>query len=212
MSDAVPPPPPRPLDRARAMPWLLKYEALRLLALPIIRLRFALHGVQWGSGWRVFGMPIIQKHRGSQIVVGEGVVMRSWRGSNPLVPRQPVVLSTRSADAVIQIGNGTGLTGTVIVAEERVDIGRDVFIGANATLVDTDFHPLRADRRRLAPSDGRHRPIVVEDEVFIGMGAIILKGVRVGARSVVGAGSVVAADVPPDTVVAGNPARVVRHL
>ena len=55
-------------------------------------------------------------------------------------------------------------------------------------------------------------PIVVEDDVLIGANCIILKGVRIGARSVVGAGSVVTRDVPPDTVVAGNPAVVIKKL
>ena len=86
-------------------------------------------------------------------------------------------------------------------------------IGANSILIDTDSHSLDYRMRRSPSTDGgKTMPIVVEDDVLIGANCIILKGVRIGARSVVGAGSVVTRDVPPDTVVAGNPAVVIKKL
>ncbi len=196
------------IDRPTAV-WL---EISRILALPWIRAGFALHGVKWNAGWRVFGMPMIQKHRGSRIVLGKRVSLRSWQASNPLVPNHPVMLATRSRDAVLTIGDDTGLTGATVVAEERVEIGNRVLVGANAVIVDTDFHPLDPQERAVDICAGIHKPVVIEDDVFIGMHSIILKGVRIGKGSVVGAGSVVSADVPAGVIVAGNPARVVRSL
>lgn len=194
------------------MPWRLANEARRYAALPFHRAAFALHGVRWPPGLRAYGLPMIQRHRGSQILLGEGVSLRSWPQSNPLSPNHAVVLSTRSASAVLSIGAGSGLTGATIVAEERVEIGERVFVGANAVIVDTDFHPLDPSARRATPSDGRHAPVLIADDVFIGMNALILKGVTVGAGAVVGAGSVVVRDVPPLAVVSGNPAVVIRYL
>ncbi|MCS7070899.1 MAG: hypothetical protein NZM00_05290 [Anaerolinea sp.] len=85
-------------------------------------------------------------------------------------------------------------------------------MGANSIITDTDFHPLTADARRIDPTQGRTAPVIVEDEVFIGMQAIILKGVRLGRGCVIGAGSVVTQDVPPGMIAAGNPARVIRPV
>ena len=100
----------------------------------------------------------------------------------------------------------------VICAAERITIGNNVVVGANTAIVDTDFHLLDPEQRWLRPSDGKTAAIVIEDDVFIGMNCLILKGVTLGQGSVVGAGSVVTRDVPPRVIVAGNPARFVREL
>jgi len=89
-----------------------------------------------------------------------------------------------------------------------IDIGDAVMIGPNVSLI-TSGHPLEPSRRR----DGVvAKPIVIERNVWIAAGATILGGVTVGENSVVAAGAVVTRDVPPDTLVAGNPARVVRSI
>jgi acetyltransferase-like isoleucine patch superfamily enzyme len=171
-----------------------------------------LHGIAWGKGWRIFGMPMIQRHRGSQIELGDNLELRSWRSSNPLAPNHAVVLATRTAAATIRIGKGCGFTGTTIVAAESITIGDRVLVGANSTIVDTDFHPLDPVERQRDILNGQHAAITIEDDVFIGMNCLILKGVTIGRGSVVGAGSVVTRSVPPGVIVAGNPAQVVREL
>jgi len=194
-----------------AKPWAIGNELRRLSSVPWIRLGFLAHGVPWGHGWRIFGMPRIQLHRGSKLELGDGLELRSWPASNPLTPHHPVVFATRAPAAVIRLGSHCGLTGATLVAATRIELGDRVLVGANAVLVDTDFHPVDAARRREQPNAGATAPIYIEDDVFIGMNAIILKGVRLGAGCTVGAGSVVTNDVPPGAVVAGNPAAVVRE-
>ena len=200
------------IQKALDMPWRIGNEMRRLLALPYIRVMFALHGIPWGRRWRVLGMPIVQRYRGSTIALGDGLWLRSWRSSNPLVPIHPVVLATRAVDAVIRVGQDCGFTGTTLVSAERIEIGDRVAVGANTTIVDTDFHPLSAEERVRDFLAGSHRPVHVEDDVFIGMNCLILKGVTVGRGTMVGAGSVVSSDVPGGVIVAGNPARVVKEL
>ena len=195
---------------ALATPWKASNELRRLGAVPWIRLAFSAHGVRWGRRWRIFGMPTLQLHRGSTLALGDGLELRSWPSSNPLTPNHPVVFATRTAEAVIRIGDDCGLTGATLVAAERIEIGDRVLVGANATIVDTDFHPLDPQRRRASINAGATAPVVIEDDVFIGMNAVVLKGVRLGAGCVVGASSVVSEDVAPGATVAGNPARVVR--
>ena len=104
------------------------------------------------------------------------------------------------------------MTGGTLCAAERITIGDNVTVGANSTIVDTDFHPIEPESRRLTPQDAKTDPIVIEDDVFIGMNCLVLKGVHIGRGSTVGAGSVVTRDVPPGVIVAGNPARVVQEL
>jgi acetyltransferase-like isoleucine patch superfamily enzyme len=89
-----------------------------------------------------------------------------------------------------------------------IDIGDDVMIGPNVSLI-TSGHPVEPGerRRRIVAA-----PIVIERNVWIGAGAMVLQGVTVGADSVVAAGAVVTRDVPPATLVAGVPARVIREL
>ena len=200
------------IQQIRDMPWLAGLELRRRLAWPLVRLQFAWHGIDWGRGWRIFGRPILQKHRGSRIDLGEGLTLRSWPRSNPLAPTHPVVLSTRSAQAEIVIGDDCGFTGTTLVADASIRIGNRVLVGGNASIVDTDFHPLTPEGRREDINTGASRPIEIGDDVFIGMNSLLLKGVTVGDGSVVGAGSVVSRDVPPHTIVAGNPATVVKEL
>ena len=157
-------------------------------------------------------MPIIQRYRGSQILIDDYVEMRSWKSSNPIIPYHPVVLATRTSKAVIKIGKNVGLASPILVAAEYIDIGDRVNIGANVTITDFDFHPVSSEERAENVTDGKHAPVTIGDDVFIGMSSIILKGVHIGQGAVIGAGSVVTRDIAPYAIVAGNPASVVRHL
>ncbi|MBL8154287.1 MAG: acyltransferase [Anaerolineae bacterium] len=194
------------------MPWKAVNELERLLLLPLARLQFALAGVKWGAGWKLYGLPILQKHRRSTLTLGDGLELRSTARSNPLGPHRPVILSTRRPGAVLQIGRQFGMTGGSIVVEERVTIGDRVTVGANTIIADTDFHPLDPTVRQRDPLDGATAAIIVEDDVFIGMQCLILKGVTIGRGSVIGAGSVVTGSLPAGVIAAGNPARVIRPV
>lgn len=193
-------------------PWKAINEFRRLADLPFIRLYFAAHGVAWRSGWHVYGRPLIQRFRGSRITIGDDLEMRNWFGANPLGIIHRSILATWSAGAVIEIGAGVGMSGAVICAQTRVQIGDRVNLGANCTITDTDFHPLQAGAAGTAPAPGASSAVMIAGDNFIGMHTIILKGSRIGKGTVVGAGSVVAGDFPPNVVVAGNPARVIREL
>ncbi len=197
---------------ALATPWKASLEIRRLLVMPFVRAYLAAHGIAWGSGWRIYGRPIIQRHHGSRIIIGDGFELRNWVASSPLGVDHRCILTTWSAGAVIEIGQGVGITGGAICASESIRIGDRVRIGANCTIVDTDFHPLEPSARRAGPAGGASSPVTIGDEAFIGMQVMILKGSRIGAGAVIGAGSVVAGEIPPGVIAAGNPARVLREL
>ena len=118
-------------------------------------------------------------------------------------------------EPVLSIGDHTFVGWHVTISVGRsVSIGRYCLIGANVLIADNDMHPLewqaRREHRAVAPE--RIRPVVIEDDVWIGEGCTILKGVRIGIGAVIGAGSVVTHDVQPYTVVAGQSAAVVKQL
>lgn len=121
------------------------------------------------------------------------------------------------------IGDFTLLNGALVMAEEKIDIGSHCLISWNVGIADSDFHPLDPaqrliDAQAVAPffKDRPPRPklktmpVKIYDNVWIGMNAVILKGVTIGENSVVAAGAVVTKSVPANTVVAGNPAVVVK--
>jgi acetyltransferase-like isoleucine patch superfamily enzyme len=123
------------------------------------------------------------------------------------------------------VGDFTLLNGALIMAEENIEIGSHCLVSWNVGIADSDFHPLEPaqrliDAQALAPyfKDRPPRPkldtapVKIGDNVWIGMHSIILKGVTIGENSVVAAGAVVTKSVPPNSVVAGNPAVVVKTL
>jgi acetyltransferase-like isoleucine patch superfamily enzyme len=121
------------------------------------------------------------------------------------------VLLFKNKGAFIEIGDSTGISNAMIAAYEHVFIGNNVSIGAGVKIMDTDFHPIDLDQR-IRNVNIPHRPVRIEDGAFIGTEAMILKGVTIGAESVIGAGSIVAKSVPPGEIWAGNPAKFIKKL
>jgi maltose O-acetyltransferase len=110
----------------------------------------------------------------------------------------------------ITVGPGTFANyGLTALDAAPITIGADVQIGPHVQLL-TPTHPLDPGQRRAKLEAAE--PIVIGDNVWLGGGAIVLPGVTIGANSVIGAGSVVTKDVPPDVVAVGNPAKVIRSL
>ena len=193
-------------------PWKISNFIFSWLSYPRTRLRFALAGVPWGKAWRFYGVPIIQRHRRSRMRFGPHLQLRSSTRSNPLGIGHHVLLATIEPGAVLEVGANFGMSGGSVCVAERVTIGDNVAVGANSTIVDTDFHPLEPRMRLVAPAEAKTAPVVIEDNVFIGMNCLILKGVIIGRGSVIGAGSVVTKSVPGGVIAAGNPASVIREL
>ena len=150
-----------------------------------------------GPWTRVVGRVTIQNH--GTIIVGERVQIFSHHARSIFTTfeRGRLIIGDRAF-----INYGVDIAATGLVA-----IGADCLIGTHVSIIDNDFHGV-VDRQRV-PSP---KPVIIGDNVWIGNRAIILPGVTIGEGAVVGAGSVVTRDVPARTVVAGNPARVVREL
>ena len=111
-------------------------------------------------------------------------------------------------DATLSIGSGTYINyGTNVSATQSVEIGRNCAIGQYSIIMDNDYHDTE-DHQKL----GASAPIVIEDDVWIGARVIVLRGSIIGRGSVIGANSLVKGEIPPYSLAAGSPARVVRKL
>tara|TARA_B100000749_G_C18128510_1_gene342853 strand:+ start:194 stop:583 length:390 start_codon:yes stop_codon:yes gene_type:complete len=122
----------------------------------------------------------------------------------------PVKLFARIPGASIEIGDNTRIHGSCIHSQSSISIGRNCLIAGNCQIIDGSGHEL-APGTRLDVSL-RAQPIVIEDNVWLGTGVIILPGTTIGSGSVISAGSVVKGPVEKDCLMAGNPAKVVKRL
>jgi len=162
------------------------------------------------SSARIFGRPCFSKHEG-RVVLGARVVVNSLSHFGRLGLRSPCIFST-SKDGLIEIGDDSGINGTAIYAAGRVTVGKRVMIGDGTRITDRQSHPIDVIPRRYAPETEASRPVVIEDDVWIGMDVLIMSGVCIGHGSVIGAKAVVTHNIPPLVVAAGVPARVIRPL
>jgi len=133
------------------------------------------------------------------------------------------VMFNAGPEARIEIGDHCYFHEATLISGLEIRIGCRVIIGWHATIIDADFHPTDAAARvadavACSPLHGgaprqpfERRPVLIEDDVWIGPNATVMKGVRIGARARVEPGAVVVSDVPPDSRVLGNPARVIAE-
>lgn len=162
----------------------------------------------------LYGFPIISRFPSSVIEIGDKVVLCSDSRFTALGVARPVILRTMRTHARIRIGDHTGMSGAVICSAVSIDIGSFCLLGADVQIMDNDFHKLEPEGRWSdnTPEKIGSAPIVIEDNVFLGAGVKVMKGVRIGRNSVVGAGSVVTKDIPGDSIVVGAPARVIGSV
>lgn len=166
-----------------------------------------------GAGFKTTGKCYFKARQAGSIRIGNAVSLLAGHRSNRVGLSNPVLLETFE-NGIIEFGNHSGASAVVISSRSRVSIGEHVKMGGNVRIFDHDYHSLDPLYRRGA-EDRLHvstKPVIIGDDVFIGTGSMILKGVTIGDRSIIGAGSVVTQSIPNDEIWAGNPARFVRRL
>jgi len=167
--------------------------------------------VKIGKGIRLFGKLIYSIDKTAEVKLGNNIQFRSDTKYNFVGVNKPVSIAV-SKNASLDIGENCGFSGTSIYASKCIKIGKYCNFGGNTFLWDTDFHPIHNLARRSSTIGAEAENIEIEDDVFIGANSIILKGVSIGARSVIGAGAVVTKDVPKEEIWAGNPAKFIKKV
>lgn len=157
------------------------------------------------------GRILIGGCRNPRISFGENIVINSSERANPAGGYRTILTVYESGQ--LTIGNNTGLSNSMIVCRKSVFIGSNVNIGANNVIYDTDMHSVDYEKRMGNLSQYvRSEPVVIEDGAWICGHCIILKGVHIGRRSVVAAGSVVTHDIPDNELWGGNPCKFIRKI
>jgi acetyltransferase-like isoleucine patch superfamily enzyme len=180
-----------------------------------LKLLLKLGGCSYGDHLRADGFVIIRYAKRGAIQLGSHIKINSRFKSNFVGLNHPAIFHCQPTGS-IRIGDHSGCSGVVLSSRSGITIGRHVNLGGGVRIYDHDFHSIDPQARRNPEEDMAgiaSAPIIIEDDVLIGANAIILKGVHVGAGSIIGAGSVVTLKtIPPRSLVAGNPARIIRTL
>lgn len=172
-------------------------------------LLFRLHGIQHGKNLRVFNKVFLNIK--GEMKIGDNFMLISGDGISASAANQKASIFVAENARVI-IGNNVGMSSTRMWISNKLTIGDNVKIGACCLIIDTDAHQIDYMQRRKGEGHIKSAPITIGDDVWIGAHCIVLKGVTIGARSIIGAGSVVTKDIPADCIAAGNPCRVIRSL
>lgn len=191
----------------------------KLLNLPAaLSIRFWKRANPWllRSRGVVFGRNVVIPGRvnfsgGGKIAIGDNLYFSSGNGVNPICSNLRGDIHIESGGQLI-IGDNVGMSSTRIWVSQKVVIGDHVNIGGCVLITDTDAHPIDWQERRSGAATTLSAPVEIGHDAWIGAHAIILKGVKIGERSVIGAGSVVTHSIPADCVAAGNPCRVIKKL
>lgn len=177
--------------------------------------------VKFGKNIKIFNSIYFNKSITAKLVIGNNFKFTSGCGINPICRNIKGQIFIEDK-AYVKIGNNVGMSSTCIWSKERIIIGNYVKIGGNTIIMDHDAHSLNyllrnnhilsSEGNSLDQSDAARNQIIIEDDVLIGMNSIILKGVKIGARSIIGAGSIVTNSIPSDCIAAGNPCKVIRKI
>lgn len=166
------------------------------------------------KNFRTNGIPFIMRALGGgECTIGNNFSMNNGINGNPIgcYERCTIIIDK---GANLFIGENVGISQTAIVAHDNITIGNNVKIGGGTCIYTSDFHSLDYEIRK-TKLDIRNRktaPIKIGDDVFIGAKCIILKGVTIGNKSIIGAGSVVTKNIPDSEIWAGNPAKFIRKI
>lgn len=178
------------------------------------RIKLSLFGIKCGKNCIIHGHLGLKLATDSTVRIGHNFYMSNGNHINPLARNIQGHICVNNGAKLI-IGDNVGMSSPVLWAHKSIKIGNNVKLGANVTIMDSDAHSMNYLYRRELSVDIAHKAdeeVVIEDDAFVGMNTIILKGVRIGARSVIGAGSVVVKSIPADCIAAGNPAKVIKRL
>lgn len=174
---------------------------------------FKLYKIKHDS-YKTYGFPFLRVGKHSKFIIGSDFRMNNGLYYNTIGYPQPCAFVV-SDNGCLKIGNKVGMSQTTIVCHDKIVIGDNVKIGGGVKIYDSDFHsldPIKRQNRQLDELDKKTAPVFIKDNVFVGAGTLILKGVTIGQNAIVGAGSVVTKSIPNNEIWAGNPAKFISKF
>lgn len=167
-------------------------------------------GGRVGYGFTCKGRIII-RNRGS-ISIGNNVILSSGSVANLVGCGTRLALQCIGTHSQIRVGDNVGISNSVLIAREKIEIGDFTMIGGGTVIYDNDFHQIKPEARLKNEGAVVSSSVIIGKHVWVGGHTIILKGVNIGDGSIIGAGSVVTRSIPSGVIAAGNPARVIRKI
>lgn len=164
--------------------------------------------MKYGENLIIHGCVSLHGH--GKISIGDNCIITSSGRYNPTDGSSKTHLSTMQK-GVLEIGDNVGISNSAITASDYVKIGNNTMIGSGCMISDTDHHSIYYDERNSGEGT-KTKAIIIEEGVFLGARVTVLKGVRIGKHSVIGAGSVVTKSIPDGELWAGNPVRFLRKI
>ncbi len=195
-------------------PFLVIRGVKRFFNVLYYKVLFKINGIVYGKNLQVFNHFYLMKHIDGECIIGDNFRFISGDNFNPLSRNIGGSIYIGKNGAKLTIGNNVGISASCIWCSKSITIGNDVKIGSGCIIMDTDSHSLNyLDRKNDDDFVNTNRkPVVIGDDVLIGTRSIVLKGVSIGERSVIGAGSIVTSDIPSNCIAAGNPCRVIKLI
>lgn len=174
-------------------------------------LRLRIKGVSFHKDCRIAGLLKLYG-RTDKITIGKGFVCNADISFNPIGGSGNASVWVLK-DGEVEIGNNVGISNSAIVSMSKIKLEDNVMIGGGCKIYDTDFHSIEFEQRMESPDTHiKSLPVTIKNGAFNGAHSIILKGVTIGEKSIVGAGSVVTKSIPDGEIWAGNPAKFIRRI
>lgn len=176
------------------------YKMIKTTCCTVLCYLYRLGNVEMGKNLRFNGLIKIYRSQCSRISIGNNCSFTSSSAYNYRGINHRCILQTGSSEAQIIIGNNCGFSGVSIVSDKLVKLGNNVRVGANASIADRDGHGAAI------------KPVLIDDNVWIGANVVVMKGVHIGENAIIGMNSVVTKDIPANTVAAGVPCKVIKSI
>jgi maltose O-acetyltransferase len=155
-------------------------------------------------------VPVSGRYTCGEIKIGSGISF--GYGGAPKLGNGEILLQAREPGSIVELKGKSSFSNNIcIVARTAITIGENFLCGDGVRIIDADFHDINPELR-LAGGAGKTSPIVIGNNVWLGSGVFVLKGVTIGDHSVIAPGSVVTKDIPARVVAGGIPAKVIKEI
>ncbi|MGQ3679149.1 MAG: acyltransferase [Tenacibaculum sp.] len=155
--------------------------------------------------------PLIELDKNALLDIGDNVTINSENKGYHVNMFNVCKLMADRPKAIIKIGNNTRLHGSCIHAQKKISIGKNCLIAANCQIIDGNGHDISFESpKNRIKTKGNSKEVVIEDNVWLATGVVVLPGVRIGEGSIITANSVVHKSIPPMVVAGGNPIKIIK--
>lgn len=166
-----------------------------------------------GRNLRFRGYPIISIGEKCSLLIGDNVTLNSKNKGYHVNMFSKVKLLADKNKSIISIGNNSRIHGSCIHANKSIKIGENCLIAANCQIIDCNGHDTSFENtKNRINTKGTAKPIVIENDVWLGTGVIVLPGVTIGKGSIITPNSVVHKDIPSMVIAGGNPIKIIKEV